>query len=132
MLAELDGEAVKRAGMQAGQEAFDNKLGAQVEPGNLANNFRSKIFFRGGHGFPFTTKTQRTQNEAETFLPLPSSLCTLCLCRESLLPLLIFRRFGFADGGQQLLDDVLAGLPFSLSLEVGADAMAKNRDGHFL
>src|SRR5207247_9117733 len=97
MLAELDREAVKWAGVQAGQEAFDDKLGAQIEPGYLANNFRSKIFLRGGHGFPFTTKTQRTQSEPETFHRLASSLCTLCLC-ESLLPLLIFRRFRLADG----------------------------------
>ena len=66
MLAELDGEAVKRTGVQAGQEAFDDKLGAQVEPGYLANDFRSKIFLRGGHGFPFhhkdTKNTERSGN----------------------------------------------------------------------
>jgi hypothetical protein len=41
MLAELDGETMKRAGVQAGQKAFNDKLGAQVEPRNLANDFGS-------------------------------------------------------------------------------------------
>src|SRR5205814_4815378 len=56
----------------------------------------------------FTTKTQRTQSKAETFDRLASSLCSLCLCGESLLSLLVLRRLGFADRGQQLLNDVLA------------------------
>src|SRR5436309_4555462 len=77
-------------------------------------------------------KTQSTQSEAETFHRLASSLCTLCLCGESLLPLLIFRRFRFTDRGQQLLDDILACLTFGLGLEVRADAMAEHRDGYFL
>src|SRR5438128_657045 len=36
------------------------------------------------------------------------------------------------NGGEQLLDQVLAGLALGLGLEVGADAMAEYRDGGLL
>jgi hypothetical protein len=36
--------------VQAGQETFNNELGAQIEPRHLADDFRSKIFLGGGHG----------------------------------------------------------------------------------
>ena len=49
VLAELDGEAVKRAGVQALQKAADDELCAQIEPRDLANDFRLQIFFDGGH-----------------------------------------------------------------------------------
>src|SRR5262249_27856470 len=35
-----------------------------------------------------------------------------------------------ADGGEQLLDDVLAALALGLGLEVGADAVPQHGDGH--
>ncbi len=50
MLAELDREAVKRAGVQALQEALDDELRAQVEPRDLADHLGLQIFFDGGHG----------------------------------------------------------------------------------
>src|SRR5262249_16610841 len=49
MLAELDREAVKRAGVQSGQEAFDDELGAEVESADLANHFRSQVSLGGSH-----------------------------------------------------------------------------------
>jgi hypothetical protein len=35
--------------VQAGQKTLDDKLGAQIEPGNLTNHLGPKIFFRGCH-----------------------------------------------------------------------------------
>src|SRR5215469_13949706 len=49
MLAELDREAVKRAGVQSGQEAFDDELGAEVESADLADDFRSQVLLGGSH-----------------------------------------------------------------------------------
>ena len=49
MLAKLDGKTLEGTGVQAGQEAFHDELGAQIQPGNLANDFRAKIFFCRGH-----------------------------------------------------------------------------------
>ena len=49
MLAELDGEAVERAGVQAGQEALDDELGAQVEPGDLADDLGPQVFLGSAH-----------------------------------------------------------------------------------
>src|SRR5205807_296902 len=51
VLAELDGEAVERAGVQARQEALDDELGAQVEPGHLADDFGPQVFLRRAHDF---------------------------------------------------------------------------------
>src|SRR5438128_6070380 len=51
---------------------------------------------------------------------------------ESFLSLLILRRLRLANRGQQLLNDVLAGFALGLSLEIGADAVAKDRNRHFL
>ena len=50
MLAELDRKAVKRAGVQALQEALDDELRAQIEPRDLADDFGLEVFFDGGHG----------------------------------------------------------------------------------
>ena len=49
MLAELDRKAVKRAGVQALQEALDDELGAQIEPGNLPDHLGLQILLNGGH-----------------------------------------------------------------------------------
>ena len=49
VLAELDRKAVKRAGVQALQKALDDELRAQVEPRDLADDFRLQIFFDGRH-----------------------------------------------------------------------------------
>jgi hypothetical protein len=43
VLAELDGEAVERAGLQAGQEALDDEAGAQVEAGDLADDLGLQV-----------------------------------------------------------------------------------------
>ena len=50
MLAELDGEAVIRAGVQAVQKALHDELRPQVQPRNLPDDLRLQIFFNGGHG----------------------------------------------------------------------------------
>ena len=49
MLAELDRKAVERAGVQALQKALDDELRAQIEPRNLANDFRLQILLDGRH-----------------------------------------------------------------------------------
>ena len=46
MLAELDREAVKRAGVQALQETLDDELRAQIEPRDLADRLRASDIFR--------------------------------------------------------------------------------------
>ena len=33
-----------------GEEALDDELGAQVEPGDLADDFGPQVFLGGGHG----------------------------------------------------------------------------------
>ena len=48
MLGELDGEALERAGVQAGQEALDDELGAQVEPGDLADDLGPQVLLGVG------------------------------------------------------------------------------------
>src|SRR6185437_2505076 len=45
---------------------------------------------------------------------------------------LVLADFGFADDGQQLLDNVLAFLAFGLGLKIRADAMAQHGNSHFL
>src|SRR5262249_22300700 len=52
--------------------------------------------------------------------------------RLSLAPRLILGDLRVADGLEQLVDDVLAGLSFGLGLEVGADAVAENGDSGLL
>ena len=49
MLAELNTEAVKRTGMQTVQKASYDKLGPQIKPFDLVNDFGFEIFF-DGHG----------------------------------------------------------------------------------
>ena len=49
VLGELDGEALKRAGVQAGEEALDDELGPQIEPGDLADDFGPQVFLGGSH-----------------------------------------------------------------------------------
>ncbi len=49
VLAELDGEALEWAGVQAGQEALDDELGAQVKTGDLADDLGLEILFRVAH-----------------------------------------------------------------------------------
>ena len=49
MLAELDREAVERAGVQALQEALHDELRTQIEPADLADHFGLQIFFGSGH-----------------------------------------------------------------------------------
>jgi hypothetical protein len=44
MFGELDGESLERATVKASQEAFDDELGPEVEPCDLANHFRTKVF----------------------------------------------------------------------------------------
>ena len=39
---------MERAGVQAGEEPLDDELGAQVEPGDLADDFGPQVLF-GGH-----------------------------------------------------------------------------------
>src|SRR4029077_1967468 len=60
----------------------------------------------------FNSPQRHKDHKVQKLHPLLSSLCSLCLCGESFPSLLIFGRFRFADGGQQLLDDVLAGFAF--------------------
>jgi hypothetical protein len=50
VLAELDGEAVERAGVEALEEALHDELGAQVEPRDLADDLGLQILLNGGHG----------------------------------------------------------------------------------
>jgi hypothetical protein len=50
VLAELDREAVKGRSMKTLQKALYDELRAQVEPRNLADDFRLQVFFNGGHG----------------------------------------------------------------------------------
>jgi hypothetical protein len=59
MLAELDGKTVERTGVQALEEAFDDELGAQVEPGNLADYVWLEVFFGGGHEGNVESSMQR-------------------------------------------------------------------------
>ena len=49
VLGEFHGKAVEGTGVQAGEEALDDELGAQVEPRHLADDFRTQVFFGGGH-----------------------------------------------------------------------------------
>ncbi len=49
MFAEFHGKAVERAGVQALQEAFDDELRSQIEPGNLPNYFGLQILLDGWH-----------------------------------------------------------------------------------
>src|SRR5205807_2568147 len=60
------------------------------------------------------------------------SLALLASWRLRFLLPLILRDFRVADHFQQLPDDVFAGLALGLGLEVGADAVAQDRDGDFL
>ena len=50
VLAELSAVAVKRAVVQAGQKAFNDELGAEIEPGNSLNDFRAQVLLGGRHG----------------------------------------------------------------------------------
>ena len=54
VFGELDAEALKRAGVQAGQKAFDDEAGAQVEPRHLADDVGSQILLGSGHAFIIT------------------------------------------------------------------------------
>src|SRR5690349_18595208 len=59
--------------------------------------------------------------------------CGLALRRKRLFfPLLVLGRLGLADGGEQLLDDVLAGVPLGLRLKIRADAVAQHGDSDLL
>src|SRR5262249_10901630 len=49
VLAELDREAMERAGVEAGQEPLDDELGAQIKTGHLADDFGAKVFLRRAH-----------------------------------------------------------------------------------
>ena len=49
VLAELDGQALERRGVQALEKTFDDELGAQIEPADLADDFGAQVFF-GAHG----------------------------------------------------------------------------------
>src|SRR5690606_4991795 len=49
MLAELDAEAVKRAGVQAAQESLDDESRPQVEPADGADDFGSEVLLSGAH-----------------------------------------------------------------------------------
>ena len=50
MLAELDREAMKRAGVESLHEPLHDELRAQIEPRDLTDHFRLQIFLDGGHG----------------------------------------------------------------------------------
>jgi len=57
---EFDGEALKAAGVQALQEAFDDEFGARVQPRDLLNDFGTQIgfgFFYGA-GLPFSARAK--------------------------------------------------------------------------
>ena len=49
MLAELDGEAVEGAGVQAVQKPPDDELRAEIQPLDLADDFGLQVVFGGGH-----------------------------------------------------------------------------------
>src|SRR5262249_11763144 len=51
MLAELNGKTVKWTGMQAGEKAFNNELGAQVEPSHLMDDFGPQVLLGASHQF---------------------------------------------------------------------------------
>src|SRR5262249_53737341 len=49
VLGELDREPLERAGMQPAQKPLDDELGAQVEPGDLADHFGAEVLLGAGH-----------------------------------------------------------------------------------
>jgi hypothetical protein len=50
VLAELDREAVERAGVQALEKALNDEFGAKVEAGDLADDVGAEVLFGAGHG----------------------------------------------------------------------------------
>ena len=49
MLGEFDAEALEGAGMQAGEETFDDEFRPQVEASDLANDARLQILLGVAH-----------------------------------------------------------------------------------
>ena len=47
VLGELDRETLERAGVQPGDEALDDELGAQIQPRDLADHLGLQVFFGG-------------------------------------------------------------------------------------
>ena len=51
MLGEFDGEPLKRRSVQTLQKALDDELRAQIEPGDLLDDFGAQVLFGFFHGF---------------------------------------------------------------------------------
>ncbi len=65
MFGELDAEALKGTGVQAGEEALDDELGPQIEPGDLTDNLGLQIFLGGAHaGIIGIAKKSRDETKA--------------------------------------------------------------------
>src|SRR5262249_14224743 len=73
VLGELDRKAVERAGMQAGQEPFDDELGAQVEPCHLANDFRPQVFLGSRHDAILPARPARWADQYSLSSSVPSA-----------------------------------------------------------
>jgi len=54
VLAELDAEPLKRAGMQPGQEPLDDKSSPQIESRDAADHLGFQVLFGTGHGMSST------------------------------------------------------------------------------
>jgi hypothetical protein len=54
VFTKLDGEAVKRTGVQPLKEPFDNELRAKIQPFDLIDHFRLEIFLDRHRQLPQT------------------------------------------------------------------------------
>ena len=138
VLGKLDREPLERAGVQPGDEALDDELGAQVEPGDLADHLGLQVFFGGaGQGNVLRRQTARapcyvTRSDRRFGPTKPARHRALHFgrrrpCRRG------GRTWASRAHGSRLISRLTrlsVDLTFGLGLEVGADSVPEHRDGH--
>ena len=86
VLRELDREALERAGVQTRDEPLDDELGAEVEPGHLADDLGLQVLFGGsGHQRAPAAGSRHARRVRPVGLPRSEPSPQLCELMDHLL-----------------------------------------------